>query len=98
LTARRADAEADAGGVVVTARDFGGGVAPEDVGRVFEKFYRSHAGRRQASGAGLGLAICKGIVDVHGGRSWAENCPDGGIAFSFTLVQTAPMPVVSSEP
>jgi signal transduction histidine kinase len=40
---------------------------------------------RHASGAGLGLAICKGIVKAHGGQIWAENSPDGGARFIFTL-------------
>jgi two-component system sensor histidine kinase KdpD len=53
--------------------------------RIFEKFVRAVGPERHASGAGLGLAICKGIVKAHGGQIWAENAPDGGARFIFTL-------------
>ena len=56
---------------------------PGDESRIFEKFYRGAA--PDARGAGLGLAICRGIVEAHGGRIWAENRPDGGAAFRFFL-------------
>jgi two-component system sensor histidine kinase KdpD len=46
-----------------------------------EKFYHALT----STGAGLGLAICRGIVSAHGGRIWAENLPTGGAAFRFTL-------------
>jgi two-component system sensor histidine kinase KdpD len=61
---------------------------------VFEKFFRGRPdiGR----GAGLGLAICKGIIDAHGGRIWAQNLPEGGVAFLFTLPITEPPPAPPS--
>ena len=64
--------------------DRGFGVPPEDLGRIFDKFYRVHrpAG---ASGTGLGLAICKGIVEAHRGRIWALNRPGGGTIFTVAL-------------
>jgi two-component system sensor histidine kinase KdpD len=54
-----------------------------DLTRIFDKFYRVTAADR-VTGTGLGLSICKGFVEAHGGRIWAENTP-GGLKFSFTL-------------
>jgi two-component system sensor histidine kinase KdpD len=71
------------GGVVVEVADRGPGLPAGDELRVFDKFYRS--GDQAGRGSGLGLAICRGIVEVHGGRIRAENRPDGGVAFRFTL-------------
>jgi two-component system sensor histidine kinase KdpD len=58
-------------------------VAPEHLERIFDKFYRVTAADR-VTGAGLGLSICKGIIEAHGGHIWAENL-DEGFAFNFTL-------------
>ena len=62
--------------------DTGEGIDPQIMPRLFTKFAtKSHAG-----GTGLGLFICKGIVEAHGGKIWAENNKDGkGAIFSFTL-------------
>ncbi|MBI4232848.1 MAG: GAF domain-containing protein [Chloroflexi bacterium] len=72
--------------VVVAVRDQGVGIASEDLGRIFEKFYRQ---RRRDSrgrlGTGLGLAICKAIVELHRGMIWVESTLGGGSTFSFTL-------------
>ena len=81
-------------GAVVRVRDQGIGIAPEHVGRIFERFYRvpsqvrptfrnPHTARQ--SGAGLGLAVCKAIVEAHGGRMWVESEPGQGSTFSFTV-------------
>lgn len=67
--------------VEVSVSDRGPGLKPEDLGRVFEKFYRASA----APGAGLGLAICKAVVEAHGGTIIAENRPGGGAVFRLTL-------------
>jgi two-component system sensor histidine kinase KdpD len=69
--------------VIVEVADRGPGLPPGEADKVFEKFYRGQlaAGR----GAGLGLAICYGIIKAHGGRIWAHNIPEGGVAFFFTL-------------
>ena len=69
--------------VTVEVADRGPGLAPGDETRVFDKFYRGAANGTQ--GTGLGLAICRGIVHAHGGRIWAQNQPEGGVAFFFTL-------------
>ena len=72
--------------VVVSVLDHGDGLTPEDLDRVFEPFYRAPATIRSgAQGAGLGLAVCRRLVEMHGGRIWAENRPAGGAAFRFTL-------------
>ena len=69
--------------VTVEVADHGPGLPPGKEERVFEKFYRvDPVGAR---GAGLGLAIARGIVQAHGGRLWAQNLPGRGVAFLFTL-------------
>lgn len=68
--------------LVVEVSDRGPGLAPADLTRVFEKFYRA---KEAGAGAGLGLAICKAVIDAHGGRIWAENREGGGAAFRFSL-------------
>jgi two-component system sensor histidine kinase KdpD len=73
--------------VTVEVADRGPGLPPGEEGRIFEKFYRLPSDSER--GAGLGLAICKGIVEAHGGRIWAQNLPGGGVAFLFTLPLTA---------
>jgi two-component system sensor histidine kinase KdpD len=72
------------GVVIVELADRGRGIPPEDLDRIFEKFQRS-AATDAAPGVGLGLTICRGIVRAHGGRLWAENRPDGGAVFRFTI-------------
>jgi two-component system sensor histidine kinase KdpD len=67
----------------VMVRNMGPHVATENLKRIFDKFYRVTAADR-VTGAGLGLSICKGIVEAHGGRIWAENLVQG-FAFHFTL-------------
>jgi signal transduction histidine kinase len=74
------------GSVVVTVTDSGPGFAEADLPRVFEQFYRGEAARSRATGgAGLGLAIARGIVQAHGGRVWAANAPGGGAVVGFEL-------------
>jgi two-component system, OmpR family, sensor histidine kinase KdpD len=69
--------------LTIEVADRGPGLPPGEEDRVFEKFYRGEpVGSR---GAGLGLAICRGVVRAHGGRIWAQNLPGGGVAFLFTL-------------
>lgn len=69
----------------VEVRDRGPGVPAALHERIFEKFVRAAAAERHATGAGLGLSICKGLIDAHGGRIWMEARPGGGSVFIFTL-------------
>jgi signal transduction histidine kinase len=79
-------AQRTAEGVVVTVQDSGRGFAEADLPRVFEQFYRGEQARtRAAGGAGLGLAIARGIVAAHHGRIWAANVPAGGAMVGFVL-------------
>jgi len=79
-------AEALDGELRITVRDTGTGIAEEDLPHVFEQFYRAEKSRsRLYGGAGLGLAICRKIVERHGGRIWAESEPGAGTAIRFTL-------------
>ncbi|MPM96763.1 Sensor protein KdpD [bioreactor metagenome] len=70
--------------VQVKVRDYGSSLPQEEVDRVFDKFFRG-AEHKSTTGTGLGLSICKGIIETHGGRILAENNPDKGMTFSFTL-------------
>lgn len=71
--------------VVMTVSDEGPGISPSNLDHIFEKFYRVQAGDRQSAGAGLGLSICKGIVEAHGGWIAVNNNPTGGAIFSIFL-------------
>jgi signal transduction histidine kinase len=71
--------------VTVRLRDHGMGLGTDEVHHVFERFYRA-TWIRQLEGTGLGLYICQGIVNAHGGRIWAESAgPGQGCTFCFTL-------------
>jgi two-component system sensor histidine kinase KdpD len=70
-------------GVVVEVLDGGPGIPAGELEAVFGRFHRGDVAK--GDGVGLGLAVCRGIVSVHGGRIWAENRPAGGVAFRFTL-------------
>ncbi len=72
------------GWAVVSVEDFGPGIPEDEWDRVFEKFYRGGNGEGR-EGIGLGLAICKGIVEAHGGRIWISRPSHPGVVFSFAL-------------
>jgi signal transduction histidine kinase len=75
LHARRRD-----GVIEVAVRDRGRGIAADDVEQVFSPFYTT-----KREGLGMGLSICRSIIEAHGGRLWAENNAEGGATFYFTL-------------
>jgi two-component system sensor histidine kinase KdpD len=82
--------------VRICVTDHGPGLGAGEEQRVFEKFYRAHP-EGGPGGVGLGLTICRAVVEAHGGRIWAENRPEGGARFCFTLPQAGEPPVVQPE-
>ena len=68
-------------GVVVSVRDSGPGLMPESVEQLFDSFYTTKPG-----GLGMGLSICRSIIEAHGGRLWASANEPRGAVFQFTLV------------
>ena len=104
------DAAPTAEAALVTVADNGPGIPPEDLERVFDRFYRGARARSRpgaappgtvppgagspGTGAGLGLAIARGLVQAHGGRIWAATAPDGGAVLRFTLpLSPSPRPL-----
>jgi len=71
--------------VLISVTDTGPGIPPEDHERIFEEFQQTDVGVRQREGTGLGLALSKRLVELHGGRIWVESEPGHGSRFVFTL-------------
>jgi two-component system sensor histidine kinase KdpD len=71
--------------LVVSVLDRGPGISSEEMDLIFERFYRSGRTAGQASGAGIGLTVCKRLIEVQGGRIWASEREGGGLAISFAL-------------
>ena len=67
-------------GVRVAVRDTGHGLRPESLSRLFEPFYTT-----KPDGMGMGLSICRSIIEAHGGRLWASACEPRGALFQFTI-------------
>jgi two-component system, OmpR family, sensor histidine kinase KdpD len=81
--------------IVVEVADRGPGIPSGEEARIFDKFYRGRLARE--GGVGLGLTICRGIVEAHGGRIWAENRSGGGALFHFTIPLLDQQPPVETE-
>jgi two-component system, OmpR family, sensor histidine kinase VicK len=80
--------------VIVSIKDTGSGIEPEIFPRLFSKFVT----KSETGGTGLGLYICKNIVEAHGGKIWAENNSDGkGATFTFSLPTSLPPMVRQSS-
>ena len=83
-TAVRVSAERRGNELIVSVEDRGPGIDERDLEQVFAKFHRG-SGEPAGTGVGLGLAICRAVVGLHGGRVWVERPAGGGVAFRFTL-------------
>jgi PAS domain S-box-containing protein len=87
-------AQAEPNGVLVSVRDTGPGLAPATVERLFEAFYTT-----KPTGLGMGLSICRSIIEAHGGRLWAEaNEPRGAVFQFLTPTQPKPAPAPFGSP
>jgi len=84
------EAERTDGEVRVSVADTGPGIAPEDLDRIFEEFQQTETGARQQEGTGLGLALSKCFVEMHGGRIWCDSEIGKGSTFVFTLPAVGP--------
>ena len=81
--------------VVVEVADRGQGIPVGEEVRIFDKFYRAKPARE--GGVGLGLTICRGIIEAHGGRIWAENRTGGGAVFRFAIPLPEEQPSIATE-
>jgi signal transduction histidine kinase len=73
------------GEVLVSVTDTGPGIAAADHARIFEEFKQTESGAEQRDGTGLGLALSKRLIELHGGRIWVESELGKGSTFVFTL-------------
>jgi C4-dicarboxylate-specific signal transduction histidine kinase len=78
------DAVPSEGGVRIGVRDTGPGLSPQSLSRLFEPFYTT-----KPDGMGIGLSICRSIIEAHGGRLWATRCEPRGALFQFTILGAA---------
>ena len=85
-------ARPDNGEILVGVRDKGIGITPDKQGMLFEPFQRLEPQNSNTTGTGLGLVVCRRLVEAHGGRMWVESQPGAGSTFLFTL----PMPGMGS--
>jgi signal transduction histidine kinase len=85
--------------VVTTVTDTGIGIAPQDLALIFEEFSRvDNSTTRRVDGLGLGLSICRRLVELHGGRIWVESEAGVGSRFHFSLPLAGPPPAEGHTP
>jgi K+-sensing histidine kinase KdpD len=94
-TAIRVTLDRDGESAIVEVADDGPGIGQTAIGRLFDPFVRAPDQRKADRGAGLGLAIARGLVEAHGGRISAANRPGGGAVFRFTLPLVVPAPAAA---
>lgn len=76
----------------ITVADRGLGIPPDELPHIFDKFYRIRLPAYRVDGIGLGLSICRGIIEAHGGEIQAQNRPGGG------TIMTVSLPAPSDQP
>jgi len=84
--------------VQVCISDTGCGIGPDEIEKVFERFYRAAGASQDAGGFGLGLPITKGLVELHGGKIWVESTPGVGSRFYFRIPIAGPPPKSEPQP
>jgi len=96
----RVASEIEEGFVRVRVADTGSGIPPHEIDKVFDKFYRGETVRSDSRGAGLGLALAKDLIKLHGGRIWVTSEVGKRSEFSFTLPirQDAVDPILPRDP
>src|SRR5262249_22194533 len=82
----------DSGGVVVSVEDTGTGIEPKDIDQIFNPLFT-----RKAHGMGMGLSICRSIIEAHEGQLWAVPNPERGAVFQFVLPAEAALPISVSD-
>jgi len=85
--------QANGAGITVWVKDSGVGIHPEELGQLFQKYRQTESGKiSQEKGTGLGLVICKMIIEAHGGKIWVESQAGKGTTFFFSLPVNPPKP------
>jgi len=90
-------AKQEDGNLVVEVKDTGPGIAEEDQQRIFEPYQRKESDRERLSGLGLGLALCKTLVELHRGRIWIKSRAGRGSTFGFSLPLEGPKSAASPD-
>lgn len=90
-------ARPDSSGVTISVKDNGVGIAPSEHSRLFKPYSRIDADRQRHPGLGLGLALAKQVVELHGGRIWVESEPGAGSTFFFSLPRRPGGPPAGKE-
>ena len=79
--------------ITIEVQDNGPGLTKGEVDRLFQPYYRKESDREHLSGLGLGLALCKTLVELHGGKIWAKSQESKGSTFTFTLPRKTSSPL-----